>query len=37
MGEDITRAIKSMAASIKLQEERLNQVRTQFEELFTTR
>jgi Response regulator containing a CheY-like receiver domain and an HD-GYP domain len=34
MGEDITRAIKSMAASIRLQEERLNQVRTQFADLF---
>ncbi len=37
MGEDITRAIKSMAASIKIQEERLNQVRTQFEGLFEAR
>lgn len=36
MGEDITRAIKSMAASIRIQEERLNQVRTQFEDLFET-
>ncbi len=37
MGEDITRAIKSMAASIRLQEERLNQVRTQFADLFEAR
>ncbi|NLB00444.1 MAG: response regulator [Methanomicrobiales archaeon] len=36
MGEDITRAIKSMATSIKIQEERLNQVRSQFEGLFET-
>ena len=34
MGENITRAIKSMAASIKLQEERLNQVRAQFADIF---
>ncbi len=34
MGEDITRAIKSMATSVKIQEERLSQVRAQFEELF---
>lgn len=32
MGEDIIRAIKSMAMSVKIQEERLNQVRAQFEE-----
>ncbi|MDN7024672.1 response regulator [Methanoculleus sp. FWC-SCC1] len=30
MGENITRAIKSMATSIKLQEERLNQIRDEF-------
>ena len=34
MGENITRAIKSMAASVKLQEERLNQVRAQFSDVF---
>ncbi|MGI5937250.1 response regulator, partial [Methanoculleus thermophilus] len=37
MGENITRAIKSMAMSIKLQEERLNQVRDQFAEVFEAR
>jgi CheY-like chemotaxis protein len=36
MGESITRAIKSMAASIKLQEERLNEVRDQFADVFET-
>jgi len=36
MGESITRAIKSMAASIKLQEERLNEVRAQFADIFET-
>lgn len=30
MGENITRAIKSMATSIKLQEERLHQIRGEF-------
>ncbi len=30
MGENITRAIKSMATSIKLQEERLHQIRDEF-------
>jgi len=34
MGENITRAIKSMATSVKLQEERLNQVRAQFSDVF---
>jgi CheY-like chemotaxis protein len=37
IGEDITRAIKSMAASIKLQEERLNQVRIRFADLLEAR
>lgn len=37
IGEDITRAIKSMAASIKLQEERLNQVRVRFADLLEAR
>ncbi len=34
MGENITRAIKSMATSIKLQEERLQQIREQFSGVF---
>ncbi|HOB17126.1 MAG TPA: response regulator [Candidatus Methanoculleus thermohydrogenotrophicum] len=34
MGENIVRAIKSMATSIKLQEERLNQIRSQFSDVF---
>ncbi|KUG20212.1 MAG: response regulator [Methanomicrobiaceae archaeon] len=34
MGENITRAIKSMAMSIKFQEERLQQIREQFSEVF---
>lgn len=33
VGEDITRAIKSMATSIKIQEERLNQIRAQIKSL----
>lgn len=33
VGEEITRAIKSMATSIKIQEERLNQIRTQIKSL----
>ncbi|MDI6867020.1 response regulator [Methanoculleus sp.] len=33
MSEEITRAIKSMATSIKIQEERLNQIRTRIESL----
>lgn len=33
MGENITRAIKSMATSIKLQEERLDQIRVQFADI----
>lgn len=33
IGEDITRAIKSMATSIKIQEERLNQIRAQIKSL----
>ena len=37
IGEDITRAIKSMATSIKLQEERLNQVRIRFADLLEAR
>ena len=37
MGENIMRAIKSMATSIKLQEERLNQIRGQFSDVFEAR
>jgi two-component system, OmpR family, response regulator len=37
MGENITRAIKSMATSIKLQEERLHQIRDQFSDVFEER
>ena len=37
MGENIMRAIKSMATSIKLQEERLNQIRSQFSDVFEAR
>ena len=33
IGEDITRAIKSMATSIKIQEERLSQIRAQIKSL----
>jgi len=33
VGEDITRAIKSMATSIKIQEERLSQIRAQIKSL----
>ncbi len=36
MGENIMRAIKSMAMSINLQEERLNQIKSQFSEVFET-
>jgi len=37
MGENIMRAIKSMATSIKLQDERLNQIRSQFSDVFEAR
>jgi two-component system OmpR family response regulator len=37
MGENITRAIKSMATSIKFQEERLHQIREQFADVFEER
>ena len=37
MGYDITSAINSMSTSVKIQEERLSQVRAQFEELFEAR
>lgn len=34
MGESITRAIKSMATGIRIQEERLDQIRTEFADIF---
>ena len=37
MGENVMRAIKSMATSIKLQEERLNQIKSQFSDVFGVR